>query len=263
MALFDGCRLKLTRAREHLDDLNRRIQLFYSEEPDPQTVFWDQSREPDEYVVRARIRKSPDAILGLITGEASHHLRSALDHAIGELIEVTTGAPPPSSHNFGFPIFAERGEDTDGKLKRMTRGVSPLTFAFIERIQPYQYKEPKRHILWVLHRMDIENKHRSLHVLLGAAGIRRITHTGSGGASAFSVPERWVNNPVSFPLEDGTEVCSFSSRDPSHPGVNVELDLFIGLAAPSEAFGVPIQAILDAATKNVEELLTALMATVA
>jgi hypothetical protein len=99
---FIGSRLKVERAREHLDALYADIQEWSTSEPfryvsedDPVT---------GHSIIRVRTAgqglRPPDR-LALLAGDAIHNLRAALDHLVVELAELGSGADQQTQ----FPIY--------------------------------------------------------------------------------------------------------------------------------------------------------------
>jgi hypothetical protein len=252
---LDASWVKLARAREHGIDLKNRIDAYFAEQP--YGVSCKHGPEPNEFVVRARVTKQPLLIFGLLTGECAHQLRSALDCAIGDLIQLGTGAPPRADLNFEFPIFGFDSKYAQKKMREKTAGVSPEVFAVIEGFQPYKRQPLDHQTLWLLHQIDIEDKHRSLHVVSGGAALAKIEHVGMTGEAAFSIDTRWIDNPTTFPLEDGTQIFGFFSCE-NNPRVEIEVNPFIGFENPAVARGRNVRILLSEAFAHVNDILSRL-----
>jgi hypothetical protein len=86
--MFENARLKLDRAKHHIRDLQLVFASFIRDNPDPIRIEHDAAAG----MVTARII-DPDfpASLPLIIGDAIHNLRTALDHAMWELIRLDGG----------------------------------------------------------------------------------------------------------------------------------------------------------------------------
>jgi hypothetical protein len=100
------------------------------------------------------------ARIPILVGEVLQHLRSALDHLVGEL-ERKNGLQRTSE--FEFPIFWDRARYTKDSPRKI-KGVTPAVAAVIERHQPYHRPAPtyKDHPLWILHDLNNADKHRVL-----------------------------------------------------------------------------------------------------
>jgi hypothetical protein len=151
----------------------------------PYTAAIENGPGPNEFVVRAKILQPPDHMFAILAGEIAHHLRSALDYAIGELITVHTGRPPKSDYQFEFPIFDDARKFRKTK-ERKRDGIPSGAETFLEAAQPYHILNRGGYSsLWYLHRINIEDKHRALHLMGGGAAVPIISHSGAGGADVL------------------------------------------------------------------------------
>jgi len=91
-------------------------------------------------------------------GDAIHNLRSALDHLAWHLSHWETGEP---SEGCAFPI-ARSLPDYESIKTRKVAGMSPEAQEAIDKLRPYKGgNEP----LWMIHYLDIVDKHRQFFVL--------------------------------------------------------------------------------------------------
>lgn len=110
--------------------------------------------------------------LGLILGDFVHNLRASLDHLVWQLVLANRRQPNSST---AFPIHLELGflQDKAAFFKRTKPaigGCSPGARGVIESLQPYQKGnafEASHHPLWMLHELDIIDKHRLIAVVGG------------------------------------------------------------------------------------------------
>ena len=163
--------VKTRRAEKHLLDLEslaRDSRKGISGFPNPKG---QRSRRP----LPIRVI-SIDVIAG--AGDVIHNLRSALDHLAWELAKWETGEPgdpvrccfPIGWSSDNYKVIKERGAVT---------GVSPKAEKDIDDLCPYKngsttLSEP----LWMIHHLDIVDKHR--HLLVAGYQIR-FTDTGLPG----------------------------------------------------------------------------------
>ena len=87
-----GARLKVERARKHLDLLRQETRAFTEGKPYGVRAEFDAERS--EYAIRIRLRDPDTRVpigLSLIAGDAVHNLRSALDHLAWQLAIIGTG----------------------------------------------------------------------------------------------------------------------------------------------------------------------------
>ncbi len=114
----------------------------------------------------------------------------------------------------------------------MVRGAPDAACALIEQLQPFSPKNgpwdnpcastPKRHPLWVLHSLDIVDKHNDLNVVGCARSVPYINISnggmqwlgGSGGLTSIGItykgemlsPELHMPSKVNWPIQEGAEL---------------------------------------------------------
>jgi len=180
---IEGVDLKLGRAKQCLALLEyERAALL--ERQENRTIG---QYHPDigEFVVRVD-GDLPDLRWGITAGEFAHALRSALDNLLWALV-VRRGGTPTTIHQ--FPIYENRTK-FEGKPRtkspkwategeRLTHGVLPKDFAFIEERQPFQLGPDlpnlpvvQWHPLAMLGYLNNVDKHRFIHVSFSAASVR-------------------------------------------------------------------------------------------
>jgi hypothetical protein len=100
----------------------------------------------------------------LLLGDTLHNLRSALDHLIWKIVELSGETPDEENC---FPIFNTAHAYEENSRKRL-KGVTRIMATQVDAFLPY--KEGNRN-LWMLHRLNILDKHRFLltacHAKLG------------------------------------------------------------------------------------------------
>ncbi len=166
---LDRTWLKVERAVQHLEDLERRIALIeegiftVSEQPDPET---NDRRWVLEGTDRSRHLLGV-SMYGVIVGDVVHQLRSALDHVAWKL------ARPPIEGVTAFPVCLYKA-NTKGSFfgGRHSRAIGPdrlknvpkAAFDYIESVQPYN-RMGAADPLWQLNEMWNVDKHRTLIVI--------------------------------------------------------------------------------------------------
>lgn len=157
-----GVRAKVGRATNQLEALHREVQAFRHSEAYLITGKFEPERS--SYVFRLRILEEPPLLWGVVIGEITHNLRSALDQLVWQLIKTNNRRPrgnptypilkvPPDQ---GFVAFALGTAKCPGPL----RGVSSEALALIERTQPYHGGSGR--LLGTLNRFWNADKHRFL-----------------------------------------------------------------------------------------------------
>ena len=203
-----GARLKVERARQHLETLRHETRVFTEGEP----YRFVTERDPDtgDHVVRLRVSQ-PDIPLrlGLIAGDAVHNLRSALDHLAVQLADIGTGAKRSTQ----FPVFDDEHEyrlHQDRTLAGIVKGHR----ARIDALQPYHVRERVDRgvyltgrtdplltnlCLMIVARLDNADKHR---LLLRAVGMSRFEQPKFIGVKRATGTYRdpWVR------MDDGAEL---------------------------------------------------------
>jgi hypothetical protein len=149
-------------------------------------------------VHRARRLSAPTARgLLMLTGDAVHNLRSALDHLAWSL------AGASADRHTEFPIFIDEAKFRDKGRTKM-RGMPSQAKKIIKSLQPYkrphglpEEKEP----LWLLQSLDIEDKHRTLNLV--ASGVMGRLHVSTN----MDRPEFGLTGATGFmPFADGAVI---------------------------------------------------------
>jgi hypothetical protein len=230
MASFEGARLKLRRAGEHYERLTAIADAYFQDAPF--TCEYQPHEATHEHsIVVTDVKPIPPEVV-LLTGEIVQALRTALDYTVASLVEFATGGPPPAKSKFEFPIFAD-SDEYDRQKRRKLDGVHEDDIKVIDSLQPFADAKPTKHSLWHVHRLNIEDKHRRLHVVAGALLPREVRHTGITGADAFSFDAKWIDDPLRFPLVVGLELFRYRSSI-AEDGDEVHLEF-----QPTLAFSEP------------------------
>jgi len=208
-----GPRLRLNRADEHLESLYPAVQAYMSQAP---YLIGEMEREGAWRVQRIVIREHPDPSWALLVSEVVHHLRSALDYLVWQLV-LLNGAEPYCRNQ--FPIYTKRAPRA-GRLDAMLRGVHRDHRARIEDLQPYLGgSHPIRSALAVLVGASNVDKHRSLHA---AFGLVREAEKPEVRFRDGSAPSQLAIRHHYGPLEHGGIVASYqyASKGEAHVEVN-------------------------------------------
>lgn len=228
----------MIRASEHARELDTITAAFLDR--NPHEILAEFNPASTEYIFKVRVREQPPAIIGILAGEVAHGLRSALDYAVGELIASNCGAPPSAQQNFEFPIFSSPAKYSD--RLRKNAGLPSTALPLLEAMQPYHSANGDRGaLLWQLHRLDIEEKHRQLVAAAGGLGTMRLAHTGKGGTAAFAVPDQPLTH---FPLEDGAVILRFWSEPDPDSKIKLDFQDWVAIRNPAEISGQPIVPVL-------------------
>ena len=229
-AQLRGARAKLQRAEEHFGELHADHERFIQR--NPYRMLRESDPEPGYYVWRAKIVEPPPLEKwGSLAGECVHALRSALDHTAYELVQINR----PKSDYSEFPIFKDRDEWQKRGPKKLP-GVDRRVLAQVKWLQPYRRRQDAD-ALWVIHELDIVDKHRRLNLV--SPIMRQLMSIPTGGRIVDM--ERFAG-----PFEDGTPVARFKMVP--HPGAQMHVNaefLFDIALGDSTLKGQPIMELLE------------------
>lgn len=163
---FYSARLKLERAKHHINELNRATGAFLASGSHEITIEDDPSAGQRSLSIK---RHKPVPLeFGLILGDAVHNMRASLDLLVWETL--IPYKPYPSS-SIQFPI----GNDRDHYLKqaipnrKITSAPKNIISAF-NCIEAYPGGEGS--LLHTLHHLDVSDKHKLLTPIISAAVIQ-------------------------------------------------------------------------------------------
>lgn len=193
--MFDGPKLKIRRASQHIHDLNTAIQGFLK--TDFCRIRLDEYSDGSHGFALDCTQPIPDE-WALITGDAIHNLHSALDLAACEIVR-TAGKEPDRSTK--FPFFKKRSEVlgaiNNGKIKAAGQDIIDL---IVDTIKPYQGGNDA---LYGLHDMDILDKHLLIVPVLAMTSVDIIEAEGAQGSGMENVriqaPQGNVFNVIRTP----------------------------------------------------------------
>ena len=154
---------RLDRADECLRNLDGEIRVFLDESKYP-FVPQDDTEMLLKAVDYHRSRQVPIRF-GILSGEIIHHLRSCLDHIAWQLSSQDRRRHHPTA--IEFPVFEVRpiGKNERAAYKRKIKGISnPDALRLIEQLQPYNSPSPFDSNIFIIHKMDVCDKHREIVV---------------------------------------------------------------------------------------------------
>jgi hypothetical protein len=247
MASLSGCRAKTERAKQHLRDLYGAYQGFI--QLNPYGIVLDHDPDTGERVWRARVSHNPPLAWAPTIGDIVHNLRAALDYLAWEL--VIAGGGTPDKHT-QFPV-RYTPEKTPGEHKTaiegQVEGAGADAVTLIDRIQPYRSSEPERHPLYVLHTLDIRDKHQLL-LVVGAALTNNEVGIGEGYIESMVIGGGGIESP----LKDGTELLRLSAG--SNVDVHGQYTFEVAFKKDGPGEGEPVIPTLNQLVGFVDETLT-------
>lgn len=156
---------KVDRAKQHIEDLERKVGEFADR--NPYRIVVEPSFNPGNTAMislAVRIREETPDELALLVGDALHNLRSSLDHLACCLVPGGTSDPDCS-----FPFAKSEQAFEQTILSRPIRKAKPNAIDAIRQLKPYPGGNDT---LYGLHVIDNLDKHRLLLPVLGASGLK-------------------------------------------------------------------------------------------
>ena len=172
---LSGISLKLQRACEQLDSLQKEMAVFLDGNPYEPAIYFHTTQFQHrgkslgcltDFTVRMLVHNSCHPIWSIKIGEIVHNFRSALDHAVFQLYIFLNEKFPPENSRLQFPIFVSPSKfDSDGL--RMLKGIGNKATKLIKFFQPFSTGEDEASPLWHLNKVSNFDKHRMLNLTGG------------------------------------------------------------------------------------------------
>lgn len=147
---FLGARLKIERAKQHIDEAERWVGRIYEINKD--VLGLELNPDAEQYVFRHHFG-IPDSSLGVIIGDAVHNLRVALDFVAAEVL-AAAGQDPETA---AFPIDETRHSLVTQRRYRDIERVAPDVARIIAELVG-----DNGIMLVALNQLDRADKHRLL-----------------------------------------------------------------------------------------------------
>jgi hypothetical protein len=201
---FGHAILKVERAKKHISDADQRIitaaNAYHA------TTHFD-LKTGKQFLYYAPSDKNARREIALITGDAIHNLRSALDIAWMAILERDFPHAFDPDYN-KFP-FKENRQALESALKN-SRKINPSTNLFrfmVDEVQPYIGGDPD---MVALHYLDIDDKHRLLIPVSNIAAITSIElQNESGDIDIMDVPITHSHLPERVEIPFGSKVKDY------------------------------------------------------
>lgn len=233
-------RTKIERANQHLGELVVIRDSFMQTKP--YTILSRPNTQPGYYDFYVTDIHCPPKEIALITGDVIHNLRAALDHLAYELV-LLNGAEPTTATC--FPIHDDAAL-YNSRHERQVRGMGQPAIDAISATQPYKGGNDA---LWVLHKLDIEDKHHALFVAIVSVTQMVLNVPQSqfwqGLSPSFALPN------FMKPLKEGDVVLVFEPDK----GNDMELTFDICIDQPKILDPKPIVVLLTLLIKKVDDLV--------
>ncbi|HTA59069.1 MAG TPA: hypothetical protein VK805_12975 [Candidatus Baltobacteraceae bacterium] len=168
---LDSATLKIVRAEEHLDAINRLIDAATSRADSYEIIKDANGKEIVNFLV------APPPEVAILTGEIVYHLRSAMDHLAFDLVKLNpSGSPLPVNweEKCCFPLRRKVPKNTAYNFfGDDLPGISMSAFTFIESMQPYHSGEGPHNVIKIIAQLSNADKHRHLNAVLSRVAVRQ------------------------------------------------------------------------------------------
>jgi hypothetical protein len=193
-------RIKVKRAKHHIEYFNRRIDDFFRGPPNPYPVMREDDPKTGDLIFKLGECLPISEDFPAIIGDILQNLRTALDHLAWQLV-LANGKTPTSQT--AFPI-AENPEKFEAMLGRKVEGMSTNAINKIRALHPYGGANED---LWGLHQLNNTDKHRLLFVV-GAAhtGVEVDVTKLFSGINIRTVQFMLKPADYAWPLKNGKEL---------------------------------------------------------
>lgn len=176
MEHFIGPKLKLERAKIHIHELEDVLSAYAARRPHRVIGEYDPVRQQSR--VRVSVNEPIPEVVAVITGDAVHNLRSALDILVCDLAALTGDI----TRRARFPFWKDAVGEREA-MKKLGAGFDAGCRQTIRALQPYA---GGNNLLRALHDLDIVDKHQLIiatHSTLAVIG----NHLDNGKHSRIEV----------------------------------------------------------------------------
>jgi hypothetical protein len=232
--------LKLERAKGHIEDLEKAQGAYFGSEPYKGAPEYDPTSNMTFFVLKD-VPEIPRAI-SLYIGDAAHNLRTALDYLACALVRHS-GTEPGSVY---FPI-AENAERYADESPKRTKGMAPDVKQLIDDLKPHGQGNLG---FYVLHLLDIIDKHRMLPIFATSVESWNVRLAGQKGIVGFNMPHN-RNSP--FGLKKGDTIGSIFGNHAADKEMSVTV--LIAFREPYLLEGLPVLRTLKELAAMVEGTL--------
>ena len=219
-----GCRAKLDRSAECIGNLEHEIDLFLNRGPRPYRVEGRFLEREKKYAFYAFGPPSPPLRFAVLTGEVAHHLRASLDH----LVWALASQKQQPTNRVQFPVC-----ETTEKFELAIRngallGVGRRAVEKIKALQPFNEPTPREAAIYVLHQLDVTDKHRLPLVVTNfikmGESLKVGSHLGDLVINGLAPPPTFLECS-----ESGTEIF-WITFEKTQSDLTVDMDFQVNLA---------------------------------
>lgn len=244
---LQGVRVKMNRAAEHLEVLNKEIARFLASNPYRISRERHSDGNSSTYTFRVHvINDPPDDILSPVMGDALQNMRSALDHIVWQIGLKEKRNP---NRRLAFPIVRTPDDFQEVRGKREFKEIDTLALDAIEKLQPYKRGDVDRDPLLIVHELARLDRHQTLRFLGGVQSGMSVSVSRYGENDRLYIPANFsppTNEIVTVgPFKPGAIVTQLVSTG-AEPGMDMdyEASFVIGLREAPEGPQRPIMKLL-------------------
>jgi hypothetical protein len=201
ISIFANSRLKVRRARKHIDELRQSLDDF-SSRVDLVAEHVGRSEHHDHYVLR--FTQAPPDEIPVILGDAVHNLRASLDMMICDFAR-SRGI---STDKLKYPM-AESAEALEKILAKDIKKLGTKTLDLIRKTRPFKGVGSA---IRDLHDLDIEDKHETI-IPLYIVAMHRLA-IPDDHANMFASAMGFDLRRMGAPLSEGGTIVVAHDIDP-------------------------------------------------
>lgn len=248
--MLRGCRAKIRRAEECVQNLNREIEAFLNSDPAPHSLTREFQDNGYSYVFIARAERPVPDRFAVLAGEIVHHLASSLDHLFAALVIKNNGTIKRTHY---FPLFLSEREFRKASAKGLMDDISASAKIRIEAVQPWTASNPPDTILAAVKQLNNTDKHRLLLILTAAGRLGDTITMGGDGSTIVGMKEAPPRVEIS---ESGVELYRVLLAEPAPQFyASAKVDAQIVFAHCGLATMVPVTQVLPAMVAGVSHTI--------
>lgn len=239
---LDSARLKLDRAREHIDTIRAETIPYMAQDPRPYGMRGDKDPETRDKLIVLEARVPLPARWGIIAAEAAAADRSALNYLVCELV-ILNGKTPNRNQ---FPIFTDPAK-YKGERSRYLTGIRDDLRDRFDDLQPPSGQD--RHPLALLQWMNNVDKHTNLHAIY----VLPYKHSVKAYLTRPD-PEttiEFLGAAEGSPVDDGAVLYKIRTRPDPTVEVKVEATVELLIAFGERAVTMPELAQIEAHVRSI------------
>ena len=242
--LFQSSLQRISRAKKHINDLDRRINKFFKKQPYARTI--EDDTDGINKLHKVKLTKQFPAGFTDLAIESVEGLRAALDHATFAACVASGQSDPRHSY---FPIAGSRDE-LDNVIKGRCKDIPPDIITLCRSFNPYKGGND---LIFALNRLCNANKHRMI-VPVGIANNR--TH----------FKHMIISGPASIPCptwdREKNEIVFARTAPNTKLQYNINFSFFVAFGESDIVGGQPVIPVLRKIAEEVNRVVLAIQSVI-